>query len=202
MDTVAYGRGGRQTLRIGFETSVLYGHVPAVIKHLRALNPHLDIDLRALSTGAQIAGIRDGTIDVGVGREHADDDHVEQMVVREEPLLVALYPGHPLAADHFPVLRFADLAGDTFISYHDESMGRRSDPVARLMDRENFVPVRKTEIRDVVAALGLVAAEAGICIVPATVQRMRSADVCYRPLNENGATSSIFLNFPRGAPSP
>lgn len=201
-DTIVYGRGGRQILRIGFETSVLYGHLPAVIKHLRALNPHLDIDLRALSTGAQVAGIHDGTIDVGVGRERVSDDFVEQAVIRDEPLLVALYPDHPLATDSVAAVRFADLAGDTFISYHDEAMGRRSDPVARLMERTNFVPVRKTEIRDVVAALGLVAAEAGVCVVPATVQRMRSDDVCYRPLNEEGATSSIFLTFPRKAPSP
>ncbi|NIJ64232.1 DNA-binding transcriptional LysR family regulator [Sphingomonas leidyi] len=202
VDTIAYGRGGRQTWRIGFETSVLYGHLPAVIKHLRALNPHLDIDLRALSTSAQIAGIHDGTIDAGVGRERVSDEHIEQMVIREEPLLVALYPDHPLAAESTRALRFADLAGDTFISYRDETMGHRSDPVARLMERASFMPVRKTEIRDVVAALGLVAAEAGVCVVPATVQRMRTTDVCYRPLDENGATSSIFLNFPRGPMSP
>lgn len=201
-DTIAFGRGGRQTLRIGFETSVLYGHLPAVIKHLRALNPHLDIDLRALSTAAQFAGIRDGTIDVGVGREHVSDDHVEQMVIREEPLLVALYLDHPLTADCGHAVRFADLACDTFISYHDETMGRRADPVARLMERANFVPFRRTEMRDLVAALGLVAAEAGICVVPATVRHMRTADICYRPLDEDGATSSIFLSYPRGAPSP
>ena len=201
-ETTAYGRGGRQTLRIGFEISVLYGHLPPVIKHLRAINTHLDIDLRALSAPEQVAAIRNGAIDVGLGRELISDDHVEQTVIRQEPFLVALYASHILASDNPPSLRFADLAGDTFISYHDQSTGRRSDPVARLMDRAHFVPVRKTEIRDVLAALGLVAAEAGICIVPATVQRMRSTDVCYKPLDEDGAASSIVLSVARGSTSP
>ncbi|HLY90663.1 MAG TPA: LysR substrate-binding domain-containing protein [Acetobacteraceae bacterium] len=188
--------------RIGFEISVLYGRLPPVIKHLRAINTHLDIDLRALSAPEQVAAIRNGAIDVGLGRELISDDHVEQTVIRQEPFLVALYASHILAADNPPSLRFADLAGDTFISYHDQSTGRRSDPVARLMDRANFVPVRKTEIRDVLADLGLVAAEAGICIVPATVQRMRSTDVCYKPLDEEDATSSIVLSVARGSTSP
>ncbi len=70
------------------------------------------------------------------------------------------------------------------------------------MDRANFVPARKMEINDLLAALGLVAAEAGICLVPATVQRMRTTDVCYRPLGEDGATSSISLSVLRGSTSP
>jgi len=39
-----------------------------------------------------------------------------------------------------------------------------------------------------------VAAEYGICIVPAVVQRMRS-DVCYRQLGEPGSTSPFLISW-------
>jgi LysR family transcriptional regulator, benzoate and cis,cis-muconate-responsive activator of ben and cat genes len=201
-ETIAYGRGGRQTFRIGFETSVLYGHLPAVIKRMRALNPHLDIDLRALSTPEQISGIKGGTIDIGVGRETVVDDHVEQKLVRKEPLLVALYLSHPLAEDAIDAVRLADLAPDTFIFYHDQTAGRGADPAALIIERAQFTPIRRTQIPDLMAALGLVAAEAGICIVPATVQRMRTVDIRYKRLDSEGATSQVLLSFLRGGASP
>jgi len=201
-DTIRFGRGGRQILRIGFEVYALYGHLPPVIKHLRDRNPHLDIDLKVLSPAEQFDGIRNGSVDVGLGREPVHDDQIDQIVVRHEPYVVALAPGHPLAGDDRAGLRFADLAAETIIRYHDPAAARRSDPVVRLMERASFEPIRETALGDVLAALGLVAAEAGVCIVPATVRRMRSDDVRYVPLDEEGACTNIYLATAKGWNSP
>jgi len=192
-DTVRFGRGGRQTLRIGFEVYALYGHLPPVIKHLRDLNPQLDIDLKVMSSEEQILGIRNGAVDVGLGREPVQDEQIDQIVIRREPYVVALARDHPLASADRLGLRFADLAQETIVRYHDPAVGRRSDPIVRMMERAGFVPIRETALGDVFGALGLVAAEAGVCIVPATVRRMRSDDVRYVPLNEEGAFTDIYL---------
>jgi DNA-binding transcriptional LysR family regulator len=201
-DTVRFGRGGRQILRIGFEVYALYGHLPPVIKHLRALNPHLDIDLKVMAPAEQVQGIRNGAVDVGLSREPAHDDHIDQIIIRREPYVVAVPPGHPLARHDRPALRFADLAEETIIRYHDHAAARRTDPIVRLMERAHFAPMRETRLGDVLAALGLVAAEAGVCVVPATVQRMRSDDVRYLPLDEEGAWSDIYLATAKGWNSP
>jgi DNA-binding transcriptional LysR family regulator len=42
-------------------------------------------------------------------------------------------------------------------------------------------------------ALGLVAADVGISLVPAAVQRLRRDDVIYRPLQDGTVTSPIIL---------
>jgi DNA-binding transcriptional LysR family regulator len=201
-DTVRFGRGGRQILRIGFEVYALYGHLPPVIKHLRTLNPHLDIDLKVMTPADQVQGVRTGEVDVGLSREPAHDDHVDQIIIRREPYVVAVAPDHRLANGDRPAVRFADLAAETIIRYHDPVLDRRADPVVRLMERAHFVPLREIRLGDVLAALGLVAAEAGVCIVPATVRRMRSDDVSYVPLDEEGAFSDIYLATAKGWNSP
>jgi DNA-binding transcriptional LysR family regulator len=43
-------------------------------------------------------------------------------------------------------------------------------------------------------ALGLVAAESGVCLVPASVERLRRDNVVYRPLEEPGAVSPIIMS--------
>lgn len=197
-EAVQLGRGGRQVLRIGFEVSVLYGHLPPVIKHLRDLNPHLDIDLRTVSGEEQFQAIRNGEIDIGVGRDIAHDDEIDQIPIRQEPFLVALSPRHPLAQTNRPGLTFADLAGETVICHYNKTGGHHTDAVAQMMERAGYVPLRKTPVGDLLAALGLVAAESGITIVPATVRRMRNFDVTYKLLEEEGAVSTIYLATARG----
>jgi hypothetical protein len=48
-------------------------------------------------------------------------------------------------------------------------------------------------VRELQIAIGLVAAEEGVCIVPESVQRSRVDDVRYRPLIER-ATSPIIMS--------
>jgi hypothetical protein len=43
-------------------------------------------------------------------------------------------------------------------------------------------------------AIGLVAAEVGICIVPTSVQRLRRDDVVYREIDELTITSPIIMS--------
>lgn len=198
-ETMTHGEG-RQTLRIGFEVSVLYGHLSPIIKHLRDANPHLEIDLKEMSAPEQVVAIRNGTADLGIGRELIADDAIVQTVIRQEPMLVALPVQHRSAQNS--TLRFSDLEGETMIFYQESSSTKLAHPVARLMDRASFAPTRRTDIGDVLAALSLVAAEVGVCIVPATVQRMRAVDVCYVPLDEPGAMSSIVLSVLRGSALP
>ena len=58
------------------------------------------------------------------------------------------------------------------------------------------------EVRQVQTALGLVAAEAGISLVPASVERLRRDDVTYRPLDDERAVSPIIMSNRKGDKSP
>jgi LysR family transcriptional regulator, benzoate and cis,cis-muconate-responsive activator of ben and cat genes len=58
------------------------------------------------------------------------------------------------------------------------------------------------EVRELQTALGLVAAEAGVCLVPASVARLRRDNVGYRPLDEDNAVSPIIMSTRKGDKSP
>ena len=58
------------------------------------------------------------------------------------------------------------------------------------------------EVRELQTALGLVAADAGVCLVPASVERLRRDDVTYRPLDREQAVSPIIMSTRRGDRSP
>jgi LysR family transcriptional regulator, benzoate and cis,cis-muconate-responsive activator of ben and cat genes len=58
------------------------------------------------------------------------------------------------------------------------------------------------EVRELQTALGLVAAEAGICLVPASVERLRRDNVVYRPMVAIDAVSPIIMSSRKGDRSP
>lgn len=56
------------------------------------------------------------------------------------------------------------------------------------------------EVRELQTALGLVAADDGIRLVPAAVQHLRRNNVTYRPLADEAAFSPIFMSTRKGDP--
>ena len=58
------------------------------------------------------------------------------------------------------------------------------------------------EVGEVQTALGLVAAEAGICLVPRSLERLRRDNVVYRLLDEEKAVSPIIMSTRKGDKSP
>lgn len=53
------------------------------------------------------------------------------------------------------------------------------------------------EVREIQTALGMVAAGAGLCIVPASSQRQRPDDVFYRMIEDKQATSPVIMSYRR-----
>jgi len=141
----------------------------------------------------QIAALKDGRIDVGFGRIRFDDPAVRRDVLREERLVVALPLSHPLLAQEGP-LSFAELAGEKLILYPRVPRPSYADQVISIFRDRGLEPNIAHEARELQTAIGLVAAEVGICIVPTSVQRLRRDDVVYRELIEQNITSPIIMS--------
>jgi DNA-binding transcriptional LysR family regulator len=54
------------------------------------------------------------------------------------------------------------------------------------------------KVREVQTALGLVAAAAGACVVPVSVERLRRENIAFVPLPEQNAVSPIILSRRKG----
>lgn len=184
------GLNQRQTLSIGFVASALYGGLPMLVRKLREHYPDLDIQLVELTSMQQIAALKSGRIDVGFGRIRSNDASVTRTVLREERLVLAVAPTSPMAIEKGPVSLKA-LNGQKLIVYPKEPRPSFADHILSLLRDQSIVPSEIHEVREIQTALGLVAADSGLCLIPSSA-RLRN-DLYYLPIDEERATSPIIL---------
>ena len=177
---------------IGFVASTLYGYLPEVIRLYRAARPGVELTLVELTTMEQIAALKEGRIDVGFGRIEFDDPVINRIVLRYEKLSAALPLTHELAA-RSGGLRLEELAGSALVVYPRTPRPSFADQVLALFRARGLKPILH-EVRELQTALGLVAADTGVCLVPASVERLRRDNVVYRPLDEPDAVSPIIMS--------
>jgi DNA-binding transcriptional LysR family regulator len=186
---------------IGFVASTIYAALPNLIRRFRAAAPEVDISLVEIVSLEQIAALKEGRIDVGFGRIRFDDPAVRRDVLREERLVAALPLGHPLLLQDGP-LSLARLAEEPLIIYPRQPRPSYADQVISLFHDHGLEPQVVHEARELQTAVGLVAAEVGIAIVPISVQRLRRDDVIYRELDDPAITSPIIMSRRVGDRSP
>jgi len=191
----------RVRFSIGFVASTLYGYLPEVIRRYRTARPGVELSLLELTTMEQVAALKEGRIDVGFGRISFNDPSIEDTLLRNERLSAALPLTHPLAS-RTGQIRLEELAGSALVVYPKAPRPSYADQVLALFHERHIKPVAVHEVRELQTALGLVAADSGVCLVPASVERLRRDNVVYRPLKEASAVSPIVMKCRKGDRSP
>ena len=185
-------------MRIGFVASTIYARLPPIIRAFRAAAPNVELVLQELTTLEQITALKEGSIDVGFGRIRFEDDLVKRIILREERLVAALPAGNELATKE--AVTFDDLAIQPLILYPRIPRPSYADQVLGLYHDRGLVPIIAHEARELQIAIGLVAAEEGICIVPESVQKSNVDGVIYKEISEP-ITSPIILSYNAGRQS-
>ncbi|AIV65792.1 LysR family transcriptional regulator [Burkholderia pseudomallei] len=178
---------------IGFVPSTLYGALPEVIRAFREAAPAVELSLIEMFTLEQLGALKGGRIDIGFGRLRFDDDRLVRAVLVEERLIAALPDGHPLAAPDASI-SLADIAGQTLIVYPSTPRPSFADQQLSALRDGGLAPAAVHEVRELQTALGLVAAQVGVSLVPESVEGVRVKGVAYRRLPEPVATSPIILS--------
>lgn len=185
---------------VGFVSSLLYSRLPDIIRGFRRAAPDVDLQLFEMMSLEQITALKEGRIDVGFGRMRYDDAAIEREVLREEKLVAALPIGHPLLAGERPI-ELADLKNEALIVYPREPRPSYADQVLSLLRDQGVTPNAIHEVRELQTALGLVAAEDGICIVPTSLHTMGRRDIVFRDLAQP-AVSPIIISYRKNDSSP
>ena len=193
--------GKRRRFSMGFVGSTLYGYLPELIRTYRAARPGTELALLEMTTIEQIAALKEGRIDVGFGRITVDDPAITRTLLRSETLTAALPLNHSALHADGP-LRLPVLAAETLIIYPKAPRPSYADQVLSLFRARALKPARLMEVRELQTALGLVAAEAGVCLVPASVEGFRRENVGYKRLDEPGAASPILMSVRANDASP
>ncbi|MGS0756955.1 LysR substrate-binding domain-containing protein [Roseateles sp. GG27B] len=178
-------------LVIGFVPSTMYGALPRLARLFRAVKPQTELVLVEKLSVEQSEALNAGQIDVGFGRLRLDDPRVKREVLREEPLVLAIPAEHPLAAATTPLSLLAAVPY-TLLVYPRSPRPSYADQVLSLF-RDKVPTTTVHEVRKS-SALGLVASGMGLCVVPASAQKLRRDEVVYRSLLEPSAVSPYHVH--------
>jgi len=195
------GAGKKRQFGIGFVASTLYDVLPELIRSFRLTAPGVEIVLTELTTLEQAAALKVGRIDIGFGRLRFDDDGLTRRVIHEERLLVAVPHGHTLVRRR-KALKLKHIVDVPLILYPNAPRPSYADQVLSFYRKLGLEPKVGFEVRELQTALGLVAADVGIALVPSSVRRLGRDDVDYLTLDEPDVTSPIIMSYRANDTSP
>ncbi len=196
-------RGEAGELRIGFTYSTpLTPLFAEVINRYRQEFPQVTLTLHEMATLRQLEAIGQRTLDLGFIRppEVAVPAGIKLTSLREDPLMVVLPVGHPLAAKR--ALAIGALEGLPFVMYPPGAGTGIYPQIFRLCRAAGFVPRIGQTAGEASTIIGLVAAGSGIAMLPASFDRIRMDGVCYRPILDPDATTMLLLAQRSGEHAP
>jgi DNA-binding transcriptional LysR family regulator len=172
--------GQAGTLRISFVGSALLSLVPEVVRRYRAARPDVELQLRERSTEEQLRELRGGTIDVALVPLPVDAPDLRTEVLRRERTVAALPATHPLAQLKRVPLR--SLAAEPLVMFPREQAPGLHDRLLASLSAPDLRPSVAQYAPETQTIIGLVAAEIGVALVQASVQRLALPGVTYRPV--------------------
>lgn len=194
--TKRLGEERRRWLGVGFVPTTLYGFLPTLLKQFTTERGDIELTLSELTSIQQAAALKSWKIDIGFGRVPIDDDELTNVVLTEEPMVVAVpYPGPLADASSIPLTRILE---ETLILYPSFPRPSYADQVLKQFSVRGYNVTRFTEANALHAAIGLVAAGVGVTIVPASVQLLQRQDIVYRPITETGLVSPVIMTTRAG----
>lgn len=192
-------RGESGELRIGFTFSTPFTALfSKVINLYREKYPEVSLIFRELSTNRQLEEIEKQQLDLGLIRP--PDGATEETVklnnlrvnsLRRDPLLAVLPTTHVLSKKKKVALK--ELVDESFIMYPHKAGTGIYPQIMRLCQAQGFAPKVAHEVGEASTIIGLVAAGCGISILPGSFERLQMEGVCYRPLSDSNAMTSLLL---------
>ncbi|WP_027349069.1 LysR family transcriptional regulator [Halotalea alkalilenta] len=187
--TQRLARKGKRRFGIGFVPSSFYGQLPTLVRRLRQIDA-LEIVLQEMTSVQQVAALHSGQIDIGFGRIWLDGPGVRQEVLFEEPVLAALPARHPLVGTRPSIERLAE---EPLIVYPARPRPSYADVVLGMFHQRGLHIEVLQETNELQTAIGLVACEMGITLVPRTVRRLVREDVVYEGISTAGLSSPLIM---------
>jgi len=197
---VARGDAGR--LRIGMINSApFHPFVPQAIRAFGQRYGDVRLSLEEHSTPELVEAVLREQIDIAFVRPPlGQHDALQATELFDEPNLVALPHGHPLAA--FESLSLWALAGESFVLFPRSVGAGLYDEIIASCRRCGFSPRIGQETSQVTSIVNLVAAGLGVSLVPESMQQIHSEGVTYRPIAGDAPRARMVLIHRRDDVSP
>ncbi len=190
-------RGETSRLALGFVSAVLNPKLIGVFQRYRALHPAVQLTLQDSPPAEQLTAITEGRLDGGFVGSTPENPSSGLVFIpwSQEPLMLFLPPGHRLAKAR--KVKLADLAGESFVTVATESAPCFAKQIQHLCAGAGFRPRVVQEAARGQAVAVMVAAGAGVSILPASLARNTGDSLVAVPLADKSANVTyVFVHRP------
>jgi len=190
-DLAEYAKGVKGQVRLLCNTSAMTEYLPELLASFLASHPNLDIDHQELPSSRITHALRQGAADLGIVSDAVDTAGLQTWPFRDDPLVLVLPSGHPLADGRTP--SFSETL------HHDYVGLNATSALAIYLEEQALHTGMRMQIR--IRAEGfdgvirMVAHGAGIAVVPkaAIERRPPQSSYHYVPLQEAWAHRALLL---------
>ncbi|MER7040510.1 LysR substrate-binding domain-containing protein [Streptomyces microflavus] len=192
------GRGEEGGLCIGYVPDAMHtGLLPAALRTLRTKRPGIHVALYGQQSAEQFEGLRRRSLDIALVQEppaEGDPDLCSALLL-EDPLLLVLPEGHPLAQQ--PDLAPADLDGQPWIAVESSRDPAWRDTFVASCVALGFTPDITLDAAEPLTALGLVASGFGLALVQRSMVRGTAPGVAVRELPWHDGSARLWAAWHR-----
>ena len=189
LEQLAGLKGGR--LRVGAFPTANAKLVPLAIAAFASQYPEVELRLQEALTRDLLGQLASGEVDIAIVAEpnaRTDDPDIALEPLMEDPLNVALPLGHPLVDRKS--LTMADLADETWIEGRDPVS---ATPLHMAAAAAGFEPRIAFQSAQWLGKLGLVAAGAGVTLIPTLALATVRDDLVLRRIDDPLLRRQIFI---------
>ena len=179
-ETRRIGKGESGALAVGYTATATYEVLPPLIRAFQKARPGVRLELIEMRSPLQPEALRRSRIEVGLACGPMEASDLEERVVANESFVVAVGSQSPLARQ--ARLRLRDLAREPFVLVRPDIEPAWADACGAALHRAGIQPNIAQETDSKLAMLALVAANLGVSLVSASMQRLGRAGVRFIPL--------------------
>ncbi len=192
-DLSAYGQGMAGQITVMGNTAAMGAPLPALLGRFLADFPQMDVCLVERTSTEVVKAVWTGEAHMGIATDSVVHDGVDHIFFRHDRLMVAMPRDHALT--HRPSVTLADLSDQAMVGLPADSA--LSAYLSGQADRQGVVLRHRVQVRRLDAVLPMVAAGAGIAIIPdddtRSESQIRDGIVVLRPLADGWASRRLVI---------
>ncbi|MGI4944937.1 MAG: LysR family transcriptional regulator, partial [Janthinobacterium lividum] len=176
-------QGSRGRLVVGFSGSMIYRGLPQLVSGLRDRLPQVELNLREMNSAEQAEALRHGELGVGFINGQRLPPGLEGFRYAVEPFALCTPARHPAAEwQTIGAAELRELRQEPFLLFSRQVSPDYYQSVIAICLVAGFLPKVRSELRQWLTVVAMVASGAGVALVPACLQRSRWAGVAFQPL--------------------
>lgn len=181
-NTQLAARGELGNLSIGFMMHAAHTGLPRLAKRFMAQRPKVHVEFREMIPDVLADAVLTGRFDAAIMFDPGAIQGLSMQQIFEEPLCLALHPGHKLADRK--AIDASQLAGEPLIAVPPDVAPTLRSAIERYCRSGGFAPSFRLEVQLQQTIVSLVAEDLGVAMVPSSMRTLGLPGVVFCDLKK------------------